>query len=517
MKTFLPRILAALLIGLPTLATAAPTPTPGPASAIRWKPEADMDRQLFPSLIIATADRRPGADDDKPSPDLLGDPYGLLGISAHATQPGTRIKVTVRDNEILNASTWSGTLPKGDHTYYIAPSVAYKYDALRHVRQQHPLTVQFDVEINGQSAGRQSETVTLRSVNDCPFAVKDAEATLDERNKKMPGSGEKDSGMHGASDSALGWMFAAYVNEDHPVIDALLNEALHTGIISSVDGYQGGKPEDALRQAFAIWKVLQDRGIRYSNIVTVPGGGEKVASQYVRFVEESLRHQQANCVDGSVLFASVLRKMGLAPFLVIVPRHMYLGVALSPRDDDDSVACIETTMLGAADLDTPSKVPPVVTRLEQKLNENARANASWRTFKAAVAFATAAYHRDKAKFDDDNNPDYQVIDVAAARADGVMPIPFDRSETTPELPGGPAHTDPPAPEASARPLPTPFVKPPPAATPAPGSTPEADPGAPRFPKPTPRHAPSPTPAVRPSPTPGKDGDFDGFFDPGKKP
>ncbi len=554
--------LSILLTGLPSLAApaATPTPTPGPATAIRWKPEADMDRQLYPSLIIATADRRPGADDDKPSPDLLGDHYGLLGISVRATQPGTRIKVTVRDNEVLNASTWSGTLPKGDHTYYIAPPIAYKYDALRHVRQQHPLSVQFDVEINNQSAGMQAETITLRSINDCPYSVKDTEATLSDNNKKKPDAQPKDPGMHGASDSALGWMFAAYVNEDHPVIDVLLNEALHTGLINSVDGYQDGKPEEVLRQAFAVWKVLQDRGIRYSDITTTPGGGEKVTSQYVRFVEESLLHQQANCVDGSVLFASVLRKMGLAPFLVIVPHHMYVGVSLSPRDDDDTVACIETTLLGAGELDSSLRAPPALARLERGLSDGARANAAWRTFKTAVSYATALYTRDKAKFQDDTNPDYQVIDVADARADGVMPIPFDRPDTTPELPGGPTHTDTTGQDSSNKPLPTPFVKPspsdtpPPRGTPRPAATPpeataspsfwtdkipgrtpaprpaasptpggsfwhsgggdttEAAADTPRFSKPTPRRTPQAAPTPRPSPTPRKDGEYDGFFD-----
>ena len=550
MKPLLPCALAALvLVGAPCL-NAAPDPSPAPnnapATAIRWKPEADMGGQLYPALIIATANRHPGADDNQPSPDLLGDHYGLLGVSVRATQPGTRIKVTIRDNEVLNASTWSGTLPKGEHTYYIAPQIAYKYDALRHVRQQRPLSVQFDVEINNQPAGTQSQTVTLRSINDCPYTVKQDEATLDEGNGKTPPKRNdaegKDPGMHGASDSALGWMFAAYVNEDHPVIDAMLNEALHTGLLNSVDGYQDGKPSVVLRQAFAVWKVLQDRGIRYSDISTTPGRDEKVTSQYVRFVDESLRHQQANCVDGSVLFASVLRKMGLAPFLVIVPHHMYVGVALSPREDRDVVACIETTLLGAGELDGTLRPPAALAALERSLDNGTRGQAAWRTFKTAVSYATAAYARDQAKFNDDSNADYQVIDVADARADGVMPIPFDRSENPPELPGGPTHPDTTGQGPNARPLPTPFVRPSPEdvpssprTTPQPAATPGEGPavpvpgrtpggggsaldaanasnpaGTPRPAKPTPRRAPSPPPAT-PQPSRGKD-DFNGFFD-----
>ena len=478
-----------LLCGLLLLTAVAapaepPAPNKAPATAIRWKPEADMGGQLYPSLIIATANRRPDADDGQPSADLLGDRYGLLGISARATQPGTRIRVTIRDNEVLNASTWTGTLPRGEHTYYIAPPVAYKYDALRHVRQQRPLSVQFDVEINNQPAGTQSETATLRSINDCPYTVKQSATTLDDTDGKDPG-------MHGASDSAVGWMFAAYVNEDHPVIDAMLNEALHTGLINSVDGYQDGKPSAVLRQAFAVWKVLQDRGIRYSDISTTPGKDERVTSQYVRFVDESLRHQQANCVDGSVLFASVLRKMGLAPFLVVVPHHMYVGVALSPRDDRDAVACIETTMLGAGESEGANslKPPAALAALERSLDNGARGQAAWRTFRTAVSYATAVFARDKAKFDDNRNAEYQVIDVAEARADGITPIPFDRSEGPAELPGGPTHPDTTGQDSSAKPLPTPFAHSSPDDTPAPRPTPPAPPPPPPRPPPAARARP----------------------------
>ena len=469
------------------------------APVVHWKPQADMDNQLFPSLIIATANRRPGADDTTPNPDLLGDHYGLIGISIRSPGPKTPVKVTVHENSILNATSWSGTLPKGDHTYFIAPQISYKYDALRRVRQQTPLSVQIDLEVNGAAADTKSETVTLHSINDCPWAVSDDEATLADDEDAKDDAAKKPkapNGMHGDSDTALGWMFAAYVNEDHPVIDALLKEALHTGIITNVDGYQDGKPEEVLRQVYAVWKVLQDRGIHYSDITTMPGGSEKVVSQYVRFVDDSLRNEQANCVDGSVLFASILRKMGLAPFLVAVPGHMYMGLAMGDGDDNPTVVCIETTLLGANETDDSLKPVKEMQALAKTLDANARANPAWKTFSTAVSYATAAFHKEKAKFDDEDNADYQIIDIAEARADGIMPIPFDRPDREPELPGGPTHKDP----TPAKPLPTPFVKPPTAApapkgTPKPGQTDSATPDA----TPKPRHSPSP------SPSPDKDG------------
>src|SRR2546429_7045198 len=43
---------------------------------------------------------------------------------------------------------------------------------------------------------------------------------------------------------ALGWMFAAYVNENHPFSDQLRKEALDAGIVRNFSGYQTGDPQE---------------------------------------------------------------------------------------------------------------------------------------------------------------------------------------------------------------------------------------------------------------------------------
>ena len=57
------------------------------AEEVEWAPEANMDRQLFPSLLIATATQRPQEDDEEakePDPYMLGDQFGLVGVSIKA-------------------------------------------------------------------------------------------------------------------------------------------------------------------------------------------------------------------------------------------------------------------------------------------------------------------------------------------------------------------------------------------------------------------------------------------------
>src|SRR5215218_9224922 len=52
------------------------------ADEIEWEPQANMDKQLFPSLIIATASMRPVEENDQaetPDPYMLGDRFGHVG------------------------------------------------------------------------------------------------------------------------------------------------------------------------------------------------------------------------------------------------------------------------------------------------------------------------------------------------------------------------------------------------------------------------------------------------------
>jgi hypothetical protein len=101
-------------------------------------------------------------------------------------------------------------------------------------------------------------------------------------------------------------------------------------------------------QVFAVWNILQRRGIKYSDIsATTPS--KFVVSQTVRFLDQSIEATQANCVDGSVLMASILREIGINSYLLMVPGHCFLAFDLGKGEDDEIVG-LETTMLGNADL-----------------------------------------------------------------------------------------------------------------------------------------------------------------------
>ena len=340
---------------------------------------------------------------------MLGERFGLVGVSVKNPAENAKVKVTVKENELMAASSWSGELAEAGKDYFIAPKVNYKFDRLRQTTQQVPMNVTFEVEIDGESTGEKYETLQVRSINDCPFAVANSEETLDDENFI-------------AGNAALGWMFAAYVNENHPLLDKILQEALETKIVSAFK-VTTHEHEETLRQVFALWSALQKRGLQYSSATTTPGGSETVQSQFVRFIDQSLGNTQANCVDGSVLFASLLRKISIEPFLVTIPGHMYVGFYLGAGKSQ--FIGLETTVIGLPDIADEKKPgdPAALTALRDKLDAAIKSRRDWKTFAKAVQVGTEDLTRNKEKLDA-ADANYQWIDLAEARSEGIMPIPY---------------------------------------------------------------------------------------------
>jgi hypothetical protein len=371
---------------------------PGAFADEAWEPSIYPEGQIFPSMLISTATQGvPEDPEDLWDIPAIGDPNGLVGALVTDVKKGDKIKVVVKANSLMEESTFSGTAPKAAKEMLVHPRVLYRYDALAKVRQQQPLNVSIETWVNGESLGQKTETVDVHSINDCLFGVVNDE---------------------GESELDAGWNFAAYVNENHPWVDEILHDALETGIVDSFDGYQSDNPEQVLLQIFAVWQVMQQRGMKYSSITTTATESENVLSQHVRLFDEAVKWRQANCVDGSVLLAGVLRKIGLEVFLVCVPGHMYLAVNLA-EGNDDSMVGIETTMMGAGDLEDVE-----VGAFSEETREKFREVDSFNTFEAALLTGTADLEEHEEDFEDEENLDYQLVDISAARSEGIMPLAY---------------------------------------------------------------------------------------------
>ena len=404
-----PRILSVWLVCL-ALALVGVVLSPAQGAEPAWSPIVEMDHQIFPSLLIATATIRfPASGAHKPTEDplLLGDPGGQIGIRIKSPAAGTRVHITVTADDLAEPSTFDAELHKAGKTYEVFPKIKYKYRRLLAVRQKMPTDVTIDVTINDKPAGTQTVTVTLRSINDCPYWV--------EEHAGGGGAGADDKQDNGTD---MSWMFAAYVNEDHPYIDGILKEALATGIVNSFDGYQSDDPAQVSLQVYAIWHTLQKRGIKYSDVTTHGGRNDVVYSQHVRFLDESLGGQQANCVDGSVLLASVLRKIGIEPILLTIPGHMYLGYYLDKAHK--KAIALETTMMGDKDIDDFEEIEGLGDLVSPKWKKA----PSYHLFNAAAQAGTKDMKANNKKFNTES--EYQLISIAAARELGIAPIAFQK-------------------------------------------------------------------------------------------
>jgi hypothetical protein len=363
-----------------------------------FETETGWNDQLFPSFIIATAtiklpdDAIEDRDEDE---EVMGDSQGLLGVTLDAPEDDTAVKVTISCDAIMEPSTFSGTLAERGKSYTIFPKIKYKYDVLAKRSQPGPVTVTYKVELGDEEAEEQTETLTLRSINDCPFTIVEDEGTVD-----------------------VCFMFAAYVNEQHPYVDKILREALNTKIVDSFTGYQSKDKAEVYRQVYALWHALSQRDLRYSDITTSSAESATVSSQHVRLIDESINNAQANCVDGSVLMASLLRKVGIEPVLVMVPGHCYLAFYLDAEGKE--LAALETTLLGSNGGEEPTAIEGVT----DVVGEEWAGKNSWKTFTAALAMGAADLEKNAENFKSGTDADYQLIPVIAARKLGILPIAF---------------------------------------------------------------------------------------------
>ena len=158
-------------------------------------------------------------------------------------------------------------------------------------------------------------------------------------------------------------------------------------------------------------------GFKYANIPTSLAKSEGVVSQRVQLFEDSIAGSQANCVDGSVMFASVFEAIGLQSLLVIIPGHCMVGVFLDA--DRKHPVFIETTLMGKTDLRAITATQKFDASLKDyRLKNGKRLNAvglqSYKSFMAAVVTGANTMEQHQADFKD--YPDkHTVIDLEKCR------------------------------------------------------------------------------------------------------
>lgn len=127
---------------------------------------------------------------------------------------------------------------------------------------------------------------------------------------------------------ATGLLLTTFVTPHDPVLDTVLVKAQpHLARLDKTakwDGYQRDEPKVIDAQVNAIVSALQEMDITYMNPPTSwdqEGQKLRTATQMVGEVDQ----RAATCLDSTILLASILERIDIAPILFVVNGHAFLG------------------------------------------------------------------------------------------------------------------------------------------------------------------------------------------------
>ncbi|MCB0647213.1 MAG: hypothetical protein KDC49_11150 [Saprospiraceae bacterium] len=360
-----------------------------------WNPIHRFGTDFYPSYVLATSTMTNETiyEPEDQAYSFYGDLNGYFGVSINGLEVGTNVSVVIEGQPFIRPSEYNVTISQSGVSE-IYPVIEYDFNALKGIDQAQPINLKYIVYIDGEYEGEQLEIVWARNVNDAVTWGLD----------------------HHGNNYKMDFIFAAYVNENEPNLDPILGAILDEGIVESWIGYQGSA-DDVFQQVFALWYHFQKKGFRYSSITTQSGSDEKSAGQVVRFIKDALVTSQANCIDGTVLFASFLYKIGIDVSIVLVPGHAYL--AFSGDQQGTTKYALETTMMGQLNL----KRAPTQNALYQSLGkQDNEIEQSWNSFLGAMNTGTENYYSQALPGIQKQDPFYLEINIADARRQKIRPI-----------------------------------------------------------------------------------------------
>lgn len=236
------------------------------------------------------------------------------------------VKVTIEENALMEKAIFEHDMTDEDEQIYSMP-LKWKRSGLLDADQPGFINFTAVIEVDGQVKNRFNKTIEYRSVNEAVLGIEDADGYTD-----------------------LSPLFACYVNETNPEVDETLGEILEDNKGESFFGYQGSSEEDVLKQLRLIWNYFSAKGTHYSSISGTTNNSQQIFTQHVRFFSEVVNNNQANCIDGTCMLASLLKKIELDVSLVLVPGHAFLAVGGQEMDENGEhkeIYFIETTMMGS--------------------------------------------------------------------------------------------------------------------------------------------------------------------------
>lgn len=190
---------------------------------------------------------------------------------------------------------------------------------------------------------------------------------------------------------------AAWVTPNDPAVMACLRRCAERVPNKQIVGYQVG-PTGVEAQVQAMFETLHTDGIVYVNSVLASGNTAAQYYQRVRMPAESLADRAANCIDGTVLMASLLEAASLEAGIVFLSDHAFLAWRTKDVTEDESApwAFLETTMIQGGDF-AKAKAAGAKTEKQYRLEA------------AELPADEAAFH-------------YNLVSVQKLREAGILPM-----------------------------------------------------------------------------------------------
>lgn len=371
----------------------------------------ELDNTLYPSFILGLANYN-----GKQNSEMFR--YAVTNPKRNSV-----LRIVMDSSQLNYTTIFQETMAENGVRYTFEPLVKWKYGNLAHVRQSGMVDLTFTCYINDEEVDVKNLRLNYRPVNECLLGVYDTcNHYVDHR-----------------------WMFAAFVNEEHPFLDLMLNEILEQGIVSRFTGYQLGEKQ-VDEQVFAIWYYVQTRGIHYSSISSTSRASKRANTQNIRFLDEVYRNKQANCIDACAFMASILKKIGIKPVIFLEPSHAYLGYYKDKNKK--KLALLETTLAGNIDFTGIDAAYDSVTVVQEMMkyskymvkNEiykyqnkiwtrtDVKKSISRESFRQATNKNIERYNKNKKNFKDASQELYSILDISELRE---MVQPINRDEDIP--------------------------------------------------------------------------------------
>lgn len=106
-------------------------------------------------------------------------------------------------------------------------------------------------------------------------------------------------------------------------------------------------------QCKAIFQALRSIGISYVDSSISFGWLKPYAFQRIKLPFTTIETKAANCIDSTVLFASLLENIGIQSIIILIPGHALVG--WRPYSDSKAIALLETTQIAFVNFDTATK------------------------------------------------------------------------------------------------------------------------------------------------------------------